>query len=150
MTASSDNTTMTSERKRKRGPVDVDSPRNAKQIKKPEPVTPNSKIENHADATPKLSRSQLKKQTQVAVLKQEEVEEKSNGAEVSESPKTEIATIATSVQDQQAILKLRREKKAEKAARKERAAAVKLRWKLSEPAGGRILNIDPVFAGNEE
>lgn len=136
---------MTSERKRKRGPTDVDSLGNSTPIKKPQFSTP--KVERQV---PNASQEQPKKQATIV----KDNEEDTNGIIPAESPKNKLVKI-TGEQDEQ-IKQTRQQKKAAKAARKETAAIKdrhvthKPQWKLSEPAGGRMLNIDPIFVGNEK
>lgn len=138
---------MTSERKRKRGLAELDSPRNAKAIKTPQS---SSKDLNAARRASDASSEPPKKQAQVTTIN--ESEESANGVLPSESPKTQIVkngpTEPKDVPQIEDELR-RKEKKAKRHARKEWLATVRPQWKLSEPTGGRMMNIDPVFAGTE-
>lgn len=136
---------MTSEKKRKRGPVDIDS---SKPIKKPQFSAPNAKVEKHA---PSASQEQLKKKPSKPTLKEKKAD--TNVVLPAGSPNTKLVKkeIKAEVLPVEELKQKRQEKKVEKAERKERVSRQDRKtWKLSEPAGGRMLNIDPVFVGNEE
>lgn len=137
---------MASEKKRKRGLAEVDSPRNTKSIKTPEILPSNSKGEKRAQD---VSSKKSEKRTQVEILKQND--EPTNGVLPSESPKTQVAKNGTAEperQDGQANEVKRKEKKEKRTPKGERLAT-RPEWRLSEAAGGRTMNIDPVFAGTE-
>lgn len=61
----------------------------------------------------------------------------------------DIARVEKALVNEDEAIQRELKKRERKDVRKQEQAVAKTLWKLSEPAGGRMMNLDPVFTGNE-